>query len=119
MQMMMVQQLGYTQSHLLRLMGLFVPQGTVQKPVLAHYPASPSKRTHAVSKTQQELPTTSIQLSSYPSQLPSHSVQGSYQDRTFYFVSQCVATLQGEVLHAKYLQELSRSHCLTQSQETD
>lgn len=47
MQMTMVQQLGYTQSHLLQWKGLFVPQGTIQKPVLAHYPASPSKlQTH-------------------------------------------------------------------------
>lgn len=43
MQMMMVWQLGYTQSHVLQWMGLFVPQGAIQKPVLAHYPASPSK----------------------------------------------------------------------------
>lgn len=43
MQMTMVRQLGYAQSHLLQWMGLFVPQGTIQKPVLAHCPASPSK----------------------------------------------------------------------------
>lgn len=34
---------------------------------------------------------------------PPCSVQCSHQDRTFYFVSQHVATLQGEVLHAKKL----------------
>lgn len=65
-------------------------QGTIEKPVLAHYPASPSKLqtyTGAVSRTQQELPTAPVQLSSYPSQLHSRPVQGSHQDRT-YFVSQ-------------------------------
>lgn len=36
-------QLGYTQSHLLKWMGLFIQQGTAQKPVLAYYSASPSK----------------------------------------------------------------------------
>lgn len=76
------------------------------------------KRTHAVSKSQQELPATPSQLRSYPSQLPSRSVQCSHQDSTFYFVSQHVATLQGEALHAKNSQELSSSHCLLQSQET-
>lgn len=33
-------------------------------------------------------------------------------DRTFYFVSQDVVTLQGEVQNAKYSQKLSRSHCI-------
>lgn len=36
-------QLGYTQSRLLKWMGLFIQRGTVQKPVLAYYSASPSE----------------------------------------------------------------------------
>lgn len=68
---------------------------------IAWHPQENFKHTQAVSKTQQELPTTAIQLSSYPSQLPSWPVQGSHQDRTLYFLSQHAATLQGEVLHAK------------------
>lgn len=119
MQMMMVQQLDYTQSHLLQWMGLFVSQGTIEKPVLAHYPASPSKlqtyRCCLQDTAGAAHSTSTAQFLSITTALPSCAGLTPGQDL---FCVPAFDTPQGEVLHTKCLQELSRTQCLTQSPET-